>query len=244
MTIMVQDDPVKEMESLGSIQDQTWLNADRILRTIFYQAPENQSFEMAGMQNLVNNILDYILGSSYVLFNLQRISAYDKYTFSHSVHVCVISAMIGSMMNLGRADMEILGAGALLHDIGKIYIDSRVLNKPGELTAQEYEQMKFHTRAGYQALKKRAPQSLIIPRMALEHHELEDGSGYPMGLKGRSIHRFAKIIAAADVFDAMTSARVYNKPFSPSVAIQRMNENAPVKYNQEVVACLKKLIMP
>ena len=147
-------------------------------------------------------------------------------------------------MDLSRNDLEILGMGALLHDIGKIFIDFRLLNKPGKLDSPEYEQIKIHTQTGYQALKKSTQLSFLIPHMALQHHEREDGSGYPRGLTSKRIHRFAKIIAVADVFDAMTSARVYQKPVSPFVAIQEISENAPLKYNQDVVYNLKKIITP
>jgi HD-GYP domain-containing protein (c-di-GMP phosphodiesterase class II) len=244
-SIWVQNYPIDdETEGFESIKDQTRLNANSILRTSFQQLKENQNFELTRIQDLVNDILDFILGNSYVVFSIHQINSYDNYTFSHSVHVCVLSLMIGAIMELGRNELEILGISALLHDIGKIFIDFRVLNKPGALNPEEYEKIKTHTQEGYQALKKRAQMSFLIPHMALQHHEREDGSGYPRGLSSRRIHRFAKIIAVADVFDAMTSARVYKKPVSPSVAIQAICKETPLKFNQAVVDSLKRILTP
>ena len=244
-SICVQNYPSDdETETLEPIKDETRINANSILRTTFHQLKESQSFEMAKIRDLVNDILDYILGNSYVVFSIHQINSYDNYTFSHSVHVCVLSLMIGSMMDLGRSDLEILGISALLHDIGKIFIDFRVLNKPGKLNPDEYEKIKTHPNEGYLALKKSAQMSFLIPHMALEHHEREDGSGYPRGLTGKRIHRFAKIIAVADVFDVMTSARVYKKPIPPSIAIQEICENTPLKFSQDVVSSFKKIITP
>ncbi|HBF40182.1 MAG TPA: hypothetical protein DDW50_23100 [Firmicutes bacterium] len=235
---------VDNEDTLQSIKSETRIYADSILRTTFHQLKDNQNIETERIRDLVNKILDYILGDSYVVINIHKINSYDNYTFSHSVHVCVLSLLIGSFMDLGRNDLEILGIGALLHDIGKIFIDFQLLNKPGKLNAHEYEQMKIHTQTGYETLKKRARMSFLIPHMALQHHEREDGSGYPRSLTSKRIHPFAKIIAVADVFDAMTSARVYQKPVSPSAAIQEICEDTPLKYNQDVVCSLKQIITP
>jgi HD-GYP domain-containing protein (c-di-GMP phosphodiesterase class II) len=147
-------------------------------------------------------------------------------------------------MGLNRIELEVLGISALLHDIGKIFLDFRVLNKPKKLDVAEYEQLKTHPREGYEFLKARANLSFLIPHMSLQHHEREDGSGYPRGLIGKRIHRFAKIIAIADVFDAMTSHRIYQDPVPASFAIQEICENSPKKFCRDVADNFIKIVTP
>jgi HD-GYP domain-containing protein (c-di-GMP phosphodiesterase class II) len=226
------------------IKEVTRLKAISILRTTFNHLKGDQVIDIVKLQNLVNEILDYILNESSIVYTINKINAYDNYTYSHSVDVCVISLLIGSMMNLSRNDLEILGISALLHDIGKIFINFQVLNKPGKFNINEYEQIKAHTQAGYELLKKRVNLSFLIPHMALQHHEREDGSGYPKGLSGKRIHRFAKVIAVADTFDAMTSHRVYQTSVPSSVAIQEICDNTPLKYNEDIVDNFVKIATP
>src|SRR5690606_1819289 len=111
--------------------------------------------------------------------------------------------------DLSDKEVEALGVGALLHDIGKIFIPPSILNKPSHLTDEEFEIVKAHTEYGYDLLRKQHQFPMVVAHCAYQHHERIDGSGYPRGLKNYEIHKFGKIIGVADVFDAMTSNRVY-----------------------------------
>ncbi len=241
---------VKEYQNLDEfmilevIKEETRLKACSTLQSTFSQLQEDKVIEVNKLRDLVTDILDEILGDITIVYTLGKMNAYDNYVFSHSIDVCVFSLLAGSLMNLRRNEMEILGISALLHDIGKIFIDDRLLNKPDKLDTNEYEIVKTHTREGYDLLKKRANLSFLIPHMALQHHEREDGSGYPRGITGKRIHRFAKIIAVADGFDAMTSMRIYHQPVPAAAAIQEICENTPQKYSQDVVNCFKRIITP
>lgn len=233
-----------EPEVFEPIKEETRLKATSILRTTFSQFKQNEAIDANKLKDLVKEILDYILGDLRIVYTLNKINVYDNYTYTHSVDVCVLSVLIGSVMGLQRNELEILGISALLHDIGKTFIDLRIINKPIKLEFEEYEKMKVHTRDGYELLKTRSNISFLVPHMALQHHEREDGSGYPRGLNGKRIHLFAKIIAVADVFDAMTSERVYQNPIPAPMAIQVVYENTPYKFNKIVVDNFTKIVTP
>lgn len=244
-TVWVLDYPrTNEPDFLEPIKKEIRMKATSILRTTFSQLKEQKNLDIVKLKNLVKEILDYILSDDRIAYTIRKIDAYDNYTFTHSVDVCVLAILIGSIMDLKRNELEILGVCSLLHDVGKIFLDFRIFNKPGKLEPIEYEQIKAHTRAGYEFLKSKENLSFLIPHMALQHHEREDGSGYPRGLKGKDIHRYAKIIAIADVFNAMTSQRIYQDPVPAALAIQEIYENTPLKYNQDVVEHFIKIVTP
>ncbi len=138
----------------------------------------------------------------------------DDTTFAHSINVALISAVIGRWMKFSEDDVQILMSCGLFHDVGKLLIPKEILTKPGKLTDEEYEIIKTHAVKGYQLLKEMDLDERIL-LSAMAHHERCDGSGYPLKLHSPQINTFAKIVAIADVYDAMTSARVYRGPVCP-----------------------------
>lgn len=231
-------------ELLEPIKAETRQKAVSMMRLTFSQFRQHVSINIEKLQTLIKEMLNYILGDSRIVYIISQIRSYDHYTFLHSVDVCVIAMLIGSIMGLNRNQLEILGVSAILHDIGKALTDFRILNKPAKLKPDEYEKVKLHAREGYELLKSRTSLSFVIPHMALQHHEREDGSGYPRGLTGKRIHPYAKIIAVADVFAAMTAERVYQRPVHPFLAIREICSNAPTKFHQATVDCFTKIAAP
>ena len=138
----------------------------------------------------------------------------DDQTFVHSMNVALICREIGAWFGYSNTQMRNLVMAGILHDIGKVKIPLNILNKPEKLTEQEYMVMKYHTVFGYKILKDQ-PIDTQIKYAVLMHHERYDGSGYPRGRKGNDIDEFARIIAIADVYDAMTAKRVYRERMSP-----------------------------
>jgi putative nucleotidyltransferase with HDIG domain len=130
----------------------------------------------------------------------------DPYTASHQKKVALISESIAKEMGLGKEETEQIYLGALVHDIGKIYIPSELLSKPGKLSELEFQLIKDHTTKGEEILRP-ISEDLPIWEVALYHHERMNGSGYPHGLKGKDIPLSARIVAVADVVDAMSSHR-------------------------------------
>ncbi|MEX3623779.1 HD-GYP domain-containing protein [Viridibacillus arvi] len=151
---------------------------------------------------------------------LIRILQYDPDLFIHSLNVTVYSIAIAQNLQLLDSALFSITLGGLLHDIGKTFIPHNILNKPDKLTADEFVVMKKHSEYGYRYLQNESNIPLHILLCTLQHHERLDGSGYPKGLTIERIHPFAKIIAVADVFDALTSERSYKKAMTPENAME------------------------
>ena len=163
---------------------------------------------------------------------------HDYYTFTHVCNVSVYCTLLASQ--LGTCDAAALGeiaAGALLHDIGKRQIPQHVLNKPGQLTDQEWELIREHPGSGFRDLATRADVSWGQLMMVYQHHERLDGSGYPTGVAADEIHPWAKICAVADVFDALTCQRPYRRPMPLTEVCDYLSKHAGAWFDAELVAC-------
>ena len=237
-------DEVIDESKFEPIREETRINATVALKRTVAQLGQGKAVDFSQLKKVVAEMIDQILVQKGIVYNLVDIRSHDNYTFAHSVNVCVLSLLIGSTLGLSRNDLEILAIGAMLHDVGKVFIDINILNKPMSLEPQEYEQVKCHTKDGYELLKKKIDISFLPAHIAFQHHEREDGSGYPRGLNGRSIHRFAKVVAVADAFDAMTSTRVYQNGISTGQAIEKLSTEAVSKYDPKIVKNFIHIIAP
>ncbi|SDB29622.1 HDIG domain-containing protein [Pseudobutyrivibrio sp. YE44] len=153
--------------------------------------------------------------------------------YSHSLNVALIARSIGKWLQLPKEELDVLTLSGLLHDIGKTQIPESILNKPGKYTDEEFELMKSHPLAGKRILSDKGF-DVRIPFAALQHHERSDGSGYPRGLEEDEIEDFASIIAIADVYDAMTSARAHRDPLCSFQVISEFERNLQ-KYNTKYI---------
>ncbi|BBH22395.1 HD family phosphohydrolase [Paenibacillus baekrokdamisoli] len=142
----------------------------------------------------------------------EAVKATDEYTYQHNIGVGILSTLIGRWLHLTESEIAILSLAATLHDIGKVKVPIEILNKPGKLTDDEFALIKKHTVYGYELLKDTIGIDQRIPLVALQHHERNDGKGYPLGLKEGKIEFFSRIVAVADIFHAMSSKRPYHDP--------------------------------
>ncbi len=156
---------------------------------------------------------------------LHSLRHHGDMTYAHSVNVALISSIIGQWLHYSEEDIKVLTLCGLLHDIGKVAIDEAILNKPGKLTPEEFEIVKGHVKAGYDRIKD-ADIDVRIKEACLLHHEKCDGTGYPFGLKSNQISDFAKIVAIADIYDAMTANRVYRGAVCPFEVIHIIEKDA------------------
>lgn len=163
----------------------------------------------------------------------------DPYTSGHQERVAQLSTAIAEKLNLSESQIEAIRVAALLHDIGKIYIPSEILNKSTKLTRLEFEMIKEHSQNGYELLKGLSFELPVVDYI-LQHHERNDGSGYPNGLKEEKIYFGSKIIAVADVVEAISSHRPYRPALGIEVAFEEIKKNSGILYNREIVeACLE-----
>ena len=173
-----------------------------------------------------------------------NLSTYDNYTYSHSVNVDMLSVILGVACGLRDDELRKLSQAALLHDIGKTCVPIEIINKPGRLTEEEYAEVKNHPRYGYNMLRDNYEVSSVARNAILSHHENEDGSGYPRGLTSEKIHLFAKIIHVADVYDALTTKRVYKEAMNPADALEYLMGNAERMFDKDLVATFMEYVAP
>lgn len=181
-----------------------------------------------------NEILTANRNSLQLFDMLHSMRQFDDLTYVHSVNVALIASILGQWLKFSEKDIRILTISGLLHDIGKIMIPNEILTKPGKLTVAEYNIMKQHVNFGYEKVKNQNI-DIRIKEACLLHHEKCDGTGYPFGLKSDHIPAVAKIIAIADVYDAMTSARVYRGALCPFEVIDTMYKDAFTKFEPEYI---------
>ncbi len=172
----------------------------------------------------IGEIVDMVLSQDDTSSHLLRITSHDFYTYTHSVNVGVFAILLAKNLFKGNDahDMHELGAGFFLHDLGKVHIDTSIINKPGRLTDDEMKQMKTHPYQGYKLLSETGQLSEECAVIALQHHEREDGTGYPRGLRGDQIHTYGRLCSIADVYDALTAERSYKARLSPFDALKVM----------------------
>lgn len=176
-----------------------------------------------------------IMENKNISLDMVDLRTYDDYTFRHSVNVAVIATVIGEGLGLNYDELVQLCMAGLFHDIGKIKIDTQIFNKPALLTDSEYEIMKGHSRLSYEFLKDKWDVTSLTKIAVLQHHENEDGSGYPQGLSGEEIHQFSKIIHVADVYDALISKRPYKEPYSTSEAVEYLMGGCGIQFDRKIV---------
>lgn len=193
--------------------------------------------------NLVEDLLNSILNSEEILTVLTDAYLYDEYLYQHSFQVTLYSLAIAKEMGYSYEDLRLIGIGALLHDVGKLLVPAEILLKPTRLTNEEYEIMKQHTRYGFDLLRNLHSVSLLVAHCAFQHHERLDGSGYPRGIVDGEIHPFAKIIGVADVFDAITSNRVYREKLLPSQGMAIIEAGSGTIYSPVVVEALRRSVV-
>jgi putative nucleotidyltransferase with HDIG domain len=166
----------------------------------------------------------------------------DPYTRGHSGRVAKYSMVIGEALGLEAGDLEGLRISALLHDVGKIGVDDRVLKKPGKLTSEEFDLMKQHTIKGANIMRPVAQLKNVLPGIEL-HHERMDGAGYPYGLQGDQIPLMARIISVADTLDAITTNRPYQSAMDLEYAMNSIRSLANARFDPKVVAALESAIL-
>lgn len=205
-----------------------------IVKDIFRDITLLDQLEQGIVKQTVNDMLRRVLKDRSALFHLTEVRSIDSYVFCHSVNVCMLSVVLGLFMKLKGNQLKKLGLAALLHDVGRTKVSPNLLYKPSALTDEEYMQVKKHSQHGHDILKTCRYLPVEVATTALHHHERIDGSGYPAGLKGDEISFFGRIVAVADVFDALIADRPFRKAFFPHQAVEII-VNSSNQYDSEIL---------
>lgn len=184
----------------------------------------------------IAEVTDLILHDEETSQNLLRITSHDFYTYTHSVNVGILSIYLAKRLYHNTRDHNLheLGAGFFLHDLGKIRVAPEILNKPARLTETEMKHMRIHPFQSFKILEETNNLSKECRVICMQHHEREDGHGYPRRLKGNDIHDYARICSIADVFDALTAERSYKRSLSPFKALSIMKEEMLGFFHKEI----------
>ena len=193
------------------------------------------------LENANRYRMEYAMFDGFAHSMAKAVDMRDHYTHGHSERVAEFSSQIARRLELTEAEREIIVRAATLHDVGKIGVDDRILNKPGRLSDEEFEMIRSHAAKGYEILKGAPSFEPLLPGIR-HHHERHDGRGYPDKLAGGEIPLIARIIAVADAFDAMTSNRIYRKALSFSQARREVVEGSGSQFDPETVTAFLRYL--
>lgn len=209
---------------------------------MFSDARMGKAIQIEKARALVEEISNSVLRQPHALLSLARLKTADEYTYMHSVAVCALMIALGRQLALDEEMVREAGFAGLLHDIGKVGIPMKVLNKPGKLTDAEFAIVKSHPEVGARILMESYQVSPIVLDVCMHHHEKVDGTGYPHGIRGETISIFAKMGAVCDVYDAITSNRPYKKGWAPADSIRKMAEWSKGHFDEAVFQAFVKTV--
>ncbi len=266
-TVWIDDELSRGIEPLAPLDPEQRVAAEAAVcesfdRTARMLASGGTALPQRDVENLVS-VVSVIAASladvPEASLALADLASADAYTHRHSIQVAILGMLIGrrlwqrdgwrDAMDRPRYDgiearLTKLGIGLILHDIGKLAVPQEILNKPGRLTDEEFTQIKLHPEAGVDLLRAANPSPLVVATVR-DHHERLDGSGYPAGREGASIHEFARIAAIADVFDAISSERPYKSAAPPVVGMNIIGQDVlRGRFDPAIGAAFRRVCMP
>ncbi len=216
-----------------------YADAVHFIKNVMIEVEYTKKIPLMEIRSILKPLVDQVCEQPKILFAKNQMRSNEEYTYQHLIGVSLISALIAKFMNYKENELMAIALAGIFHDIGKTRISDEILNKKGTLNQYEFEEMKKHPLYGYEILKNITGLHPGVALAALEHHEREDGNGYPYGRKSYEIHPYGKIIAVADIFNAMTSERVYKEAKNIYQVLKQLNADAFGKLDPQVV---RKLI--
>ncbi len=216
--------------------------ANRVVKGMLRDIRLGKQIEMELVEPLVERMVDSIFRNQDALLPLARLKEHDNYTFQHSVSVCALLVAFARSLGLERKIIKEIAIGGLLHDVGKAQVPDEILNKPAKLTDAEFAKMKSHVVQSIVILQNTPGISQIALDVAGQHHERFDGTGYPNKLKGEEISLYGRMGAIVDVYDAITSDRVYHTGMAPTAALGRLLEWSKYHFDPALVRTYVKCV--
>ena len=209
-------------------------------RSTLQAARFGKQVEIKAIELAAEEVVSSILRNPDALVSLSQIKGYDEYTYVHSINVGILITSLVHFMGYPEEQLLEAGIGGLLHDIGKMRVPERILNKPGKYTSEEFSIMKRHPEEGIKLLKNTRSISDFSKLVIIEHHERYNGRGYPKGIPGTGIHEIGLIAAVSDVYDAMTTDRVYRPAWTPQKALAMIFQGCDLDYSRRIVELFTK----
>jgi putative nucleotidyltransferase with HDIG domain len=225
---------ISASEEMGRAR-QIHAEANKIIHNIMRDVRMGEQVQLERVEPVVEKLTESILRNGSALLSLCRVKNKDDYTFQHSVSVCALHVSFCRAVGMDAATIRLAGIGGLLHDIGKVKVPAAILNKPGRLEDDELVVMKSHVVESKKILDQTAGITETSIQVAHEHHERHDGSGYPRGIKGGEISQMGRMAAICDVYDAITSDRVYHKGMAPHEALRKIFEWSKFHFDPALV---------
>jgi len=203
---------------------EVYTRAIQVVKDMFQDIRMGKIPSKTNADGMVTEMIEMTISQPHALFALTMIKDYDNYTFTHSVNVSVLSLAVGRACNVPEKGLHLLGLGGLLHDVGKLKVDVGIINKPGRLTSDEFEQIKQHPVSGAEIVRKMEGITQEVIDIVNYHHLRYDRTGYPNDHLNRKLSPLVDMATIADTYDAMTTLRSYQRPISPKQAISQMEE--------------------
>ncbi|MGE5336479.1 MAG: HD-GYP domain-containing protein [Gemmatimonadota bacterium] len=210
--------------------------------SMFQEVRMGKAFGADQVLPLVQEISDSVNRNPAALISLARLKGIDDYTYMHSVAVCALMISLSRQLGLDEESTHQAGLAGLLHDLGKALIPTEILNKPAKLTDAEFARVKQHPELGHRLLVEGGGAGPLPLDVCLHHHEKIDGTGYPHGLKADEISLYAKMGAVCDVYDAVTSNRLYKGGWQPAEAIRKMAEWSSHHFDERIFHAFVKSV--
>lgn len=249
-TIYIRDEATEDIEIEETVSQETRQMAMKVIYQGFSEIIHAEKkwkarlspATTAAFRNVFELILADLKKNRKAIGLLSDIYIQDHYVYAHSLNVAIYAAAVG--LELGYTDKELLelGIGAMLHDIGKLMIPEEVLYKPGRLTDEEFSTVKQHAEYGFNYLRHQQGIPLLAAHCAYQHHERLDGTGYPRALRGDEIHKYARLLSVCDVFDALTTNRVYRSAMLPHDAMEIIFAGTGTHFEPEIVEAFRKTV--
>ncbi|MFZ5595462.1 MAG: HD-GYP domain-containing protein [Bacillota bacterium] len=239
ISVYVEDEISKDIYISDIVLEETRLEATKQVKHIFDNIYSGliteKTTDLKTIKSITSKIIDQLLQNKNLLYELVDVRAVGDYLFSHSVNVCVLALTTGLALKMSRSQLEQLSVGAIFHDIGKALTPPKILNKPGKLEVDEFEEMKKHPVHSLSILRKNDNVDSVSRIIAYQHHEKVNGSGYPLGKKGDEILEMSQIVGMVDIYDAVTSERCYSKAMPPNKAFELISASSDQYFNSNIV---------
>ena len=234
--IYIDDEFSADIQVKEVIRPEIKQTALSLVKNIFLSDEDNKvSDEEKEIMQSVSDVVDDIINEEQVMTNLVNVKTYDDYTYFHSVNVAVLGGILAAKCHLPRTAVEEVVTAGFLHDIGKVAIDINLLNAPRQLPEAERTKMMDHPRIGYETLINRFNFNDNVNLAVYQHHEWYNGGGYPCHIDSRRTTIAGRILKCADVYDAMTSKRIYHNPYLPSEVMEYIMGRSGMEFDPFVV---------